>query len=54
MSEDPPLYKPAYKVFDCSANVDADDDFMDESVEGMINNCTIGMLDDVASTIFLP
>lgn len=51
MSEDTPSYRQAYKVFDCSANVDADDDFMDESVErNDHNHCTVGMLNDVAKS----
>ena len=49
MSADPPSYEP-YAVFDYSANVDADDDFMDddERVEWDDNSCTAGLLDDVA------
>jgi hypothetical protein len=35
MSADPPLYE-SYEVFDYSANVDADDDFMDERLNGMV------------------
>ena len=44
MSADPPLYE----VFDYSANVDTNDGFMDEMVEWDDNNCTVGLLDDVA------
>ena len=49
MSADPPSYEP-YAVFDFSANVDADDDFMDddERVEWDDNSSTAGLLDDVA------
>ncbi len=46
MSADPPSYE-SYEVFDYSANVDADDDFMDETVEWDDSNCTVAMQDNV-------
>ena len=47
MSADPPLYKLS-EVFDYSANVDADNDFMDKTVEWDESNCSVAMLDNVA------
>ena len=47
MRADPPSYE-SYEVFDYSANVDADDDFMDETVEWDGSNCTVAMQDNVA------
>ena len=48
MSADPPSFEP-YAVLDSSANVDADNDFMDDKrVEWNDNSCTVGLLDDVA------
>jgi hypothetical protein len=48
MSADPSSYE-SYEVFDYSANVDVDNDFMDKMVEWDDTNCTVAMLlDNVA------
>ena len=53
MSADPPSYEP-YKVFDYSANFDANDDGLDEWVEFTDN--TMVSMDDAAFScpIFMP